>query len=185
MHGSDKQTTTQRLKGNAVVPDIAEFAETIMWKPAKTVQVDKDEERWRMDIWLGFLEHSGEYIIGTERGVVKCRAVRRLDEVGNFDAQRIGRIRGSPWQPVPGRLSMRIPTNIDSNGKVTNGNGEDDGHSEDAHEYNATFDSGIDSTQDADNPQSEVKRNTDPPVLDRNYASRSKYVNMSVRREML
>ena len=49
-----------------------------------------------MDIWLGFLEHSGEYIIGTGRGIVKRRAVRRLDEVGNFDAQKIEDLRGCP-----------------------------------------------------------------------------------------
>ena len=110
----------QRLKGTTEMPELAEFGEIVMWKPAKTVQIEKNEEKWRMDIWLGFLEHSGEYIIGTGRGIVKRRAVRRLDEVRTFDARGIEDLRGSPWQPVPGRLSMRIPTNIDTCGKVTN-----------------------------------------------------------------
>ena len=80
-----------------------------------------------------FPRASGEHLIGTERGIVKCRAVRRLDEVGNFDAAKIAKIRGCPWQPVPGRMSMRIPTNIDIHGKVTNDNGENDGHSTNLH----------------------------------------------------
>ena len=100
-----------------------------------------------MDVWLGFLKHSGEYLVGATGGITKCRAVRRLDDVGNFDANRIGRIRGTPWQPVPGRSPMRIPTNIDSDGTVTNDSGEIDGHSEDAQEYQTTFDSGVDTAQ--------------------------------------
>ena len=106
-----------------------------------------------MDIWLGFLEHSGEYIIGAARGIVKCRAVRRLDEVGNFDAQKMLDLQGSPWQAVPGRFSMRIPTNIDTHGKVTNDRGEFDGHADDVHEYKPSFDSGLDETQELTRPK--------------------------------
>ena len=141
VHGSDKRTTMQRLKGTTEMPEIAQFGEIVMWKPAKTVQIEKNEEKWRMVIWLGFLEHSGEYIIGTGRGIVKCHAARRLDEVGNFDARKIEDLRGRPWQPVPGRLSMRIPTNIDTCGKVTNDKGEVDGHDDDVHEYKPSLDS--------------------------------------------
>ena len=35
VHGSDGKTTTQRLRGDVQIPDVAEFAETAMWKPAK------------------------------------------------------------------------------------------------------------------------------------------------------
>ena len=64
---------------------IAEFGESILWKPAKTVTVHKDEPKWKSGIWLGFIEGKNEYIIGTNDGVVKCSSVRRLDEVGKFD----------------------------------------------------------------------------------------------------
>ena len=45
VHGSDKRTTMQRLKGTTEMPEIAEFGEIVMWKPAKTVQIEKNEEK--------------------------------------------------------------------------------------------------------------------------------------------
>ena len=117
-----------------------------MWKPAKTVEIDKAEEKFRFGIWLDFREESGEYIIGTDLGVVKCRGVRRLDEVGSFDLLRVSKLRGSQWQRIPGRQSLRIPTNIGVNGKVTDSNGADDGFVAEEHEYTPSFNASVEMT---------------------------------------
>ena len=98
-----------------------------MFKPAKTVMIYKDQSRWRMGIWLGFIDHTNEHIIGTQQGVLKCRAIRRYDETGQFDIVDIETMQGSPWEPVPGRNSLRIPTNIEESGEVVNDEGDADG----------------------------------------------------------
>ena len=85
------------------MPTIVELGETIYWKPAKTVILDKDIEKWRSGVWLGFIEESNENLIGTPNGIIKCYSIRRLDEVGNFDSEEIKNMRGTPWEPVPGR----------------------------------------------------------------------------------
>lgn len=54
VHGRDKKTTTQRIRDNVDVVPIAEFGESILWKPAKTVVVHKDGVRWRKGVWYGF-----------------------------------------------------------------------------------------------------------------------------------
>ena len=100
------------------------------WKPANTVVIDKCIEKWRIGIWIGFIEDSNEHLIGTPNGIVKCYSVRRLDEVGNFDKKQIEEIRGTPWEPVPGRKSLHIPTNIEADGRIVNDKGEVEGQVE-------------------------------------------------------
>ena len=46
-----------------------------------------------MDVWIGFIEGTNEYLTATKNGIVKCSSVRRLDEVGNFDKELIDKIR--------------------------------------------------------------------------------------------
>ena len=102
----------RRIRADPSVPDIPKFAEQIYFKPAKTVSISKDEPRWRNGIWLGFIDHTNEHLIGTEKGVLKCRAIRRHDSSEQFNALMIEKLVGTTWKPVPGRNSMKIQTNI-------------------------------------------------------------------------
>ena len=83
------------------------------FKPAKTVHLAKDEPKWREGTWLGFIDMTNEHLIGTKNGSLKCRAIKRFDETGRFDAQMINSLRGAPWEPVPGRQSLKVTTNIE------------------------------------------------------------------------
>ena len=49
------------------------------FKPAETVAIAKDEPKWRVGIWLGFIYHTNEHIIGTTKGI-KCRALKRKNK---------------------------------------------------------------------------------------------------------
>ena len=70
------EMSRQRIRADPTIPDIPKFAEHIYFKPAKTVSISKDEPRWRTGIWLGFIDHTNEHLIGTTKGVIKCRAIR-------------------------------------------------------------------------------------------------------------
>ena len=50
-----------------------------------------------------FMTGHGETIIGTKDGVIKARDVGSMEEKEAWDARRFNDIRGTPWEPVPGR----------------------------------------------------------------------------------
>ena len=130
IHKEDQRSSRQRIRADPSVPEIPKFGESIMFKPAKTVAIQKDQSRWRTGIWLGFIDDTNEHIIGTNRGTLKCRAIRRYDTTGQFNIIEIEEMRGSPWEPIPGRNTLRIPTNIEETGEVVNDEGEADGYTE-------------------------------------------------------
>ena len=68
--------------------------------------IPKNEPKWRSGIWLGFVDNSNEHLIGTEKGILKCRSIRRHDKSEQFDALMIEKFNGTPWKPVPGRNSL-------------------------------------------------------------------------------
>ena len=131
-HPSDGKTPRVRITGNASIPNLAHFGECILFKPAKTVVVGKDEPRWRNGVFLGFLDSTTEYIIGTPLGIIKCRSIRRQDSSEQFCIDALLAIRGTPWHPVPGREGMKLPTNIEESGEIIDDNGEVEAHVEEA-----------------------------------------------------
>ena len=85
-----------------------------------------------MEIWnmVGFIDHTNEHLIGTNKGIIKCRAIRRQDETSQFDINIINDINGTPWRPVLGRDGLKIPTNIEEDGTTVDENGDMEGHVE-------------------------------------------------------
>ena len=83
-----------------------------MWaKHAKTVPKDKEDSNWFEGIMLGNIDNTREYIIGTSMGVVKTPyAPKRLPADKQWDAEAVKAVNGKPWEPVPGREQLRIPT---------------------------------------------------------------------------
>ena len=148
IHLEDQRTSRQRIRANPSVPEIPKFAENVYFKPAKTVAIPKEEPRWRNGLWLGFIDHTNEHLIGTSRGVLKCRAIRRHDASEQFDAKMVEDLRGTPWRPVPGRDSLKVPTNIEENGNVIDDTGEIEGYAEENENLEERFNPGIDKEQD-------------------------------------
>ena len=57
-------------------------------------------------------DRTGETIIGTKDGVIKARDVRSMEEKEACDIGRFNDIRGTPWEPVPGREGIEIRSRI-------------------------------------------------------------------------
>ena len=124
------------------------FGEHVYFEPAKTVKIPKEEGRWRSGIWMGFVDSSNENIIGTSKGVLKCRSIRRHDRTEQFDAVMIESIKGTPRQPVLGEESLQIPTNIEESGEIINENSEIEGYAEENQNVEERFNPGIDPEED-------------------------------------
>ena len=69
-----------------------------------------------MGVWLGIIERTEETIIGTPNGVIKCRTVNRMVNGEQWNPELVLGIRGLPWEPIPGKQSMRIPVDVNENG---------------------------------------------------------------------
>ena len=108
----------------------------------------EDEDKWRSGIWLGFIDNTNEHVVGTSKGTLKCRAIRRNDASDQFNARMIEQLKGTPWKPAPGRDSLKIPTNICENGAIVDENGKQDGYAEENENLEERFNPGIDVEQD-------------------------------------
>ena len=94
------------------------FGEKILYKLSKTVKIGKSEARWRHGIWMGTIETSDEHLVGTDLGVIKCRAVAPLPESQRFDCKALLGIRGTPWRPSTRHAGWRIRTHIKADDDV-------------------------------------------------------------------
>lgn len=117
-------------------------------------------------IWLRFIANTNEHIIETEVGALKCRAIRRYDETEQFNGELINKLKGTPWQHVPGRDSLKIPTNTGPDGQVLDEDGHVEGYAEEEDNLGERFNSGADPTQDEsveqqrkEKEQEEIKEN--------------------------
>ena len=73
----------------------------------------KYEARWSTGIWLGIREESGEVIIGTDEGVIKCRTIRRKSsDQERYNVELFNSMQGVPWEPEPGRPGIEIRTKV-------------------------------------------------------------------------
>ena len=68
--GKDKKIAIERLQGGRSVKPLAEFGESILYKPLSTKgdTVDKLEARLEEGIWLGVEPRTGEIRVGTASG---------------------------------------------------------------------------------------------------------------------
>ena len=96
---------------------------------------------------MGFIDHTNEHLIGTNLGVLECRAIRRHDQTEQFDASKIEELKGAPWKPVPNKDGLKIPTNILPDGKILDENGDEDGYAEEE-TVEEEFNTGVDTSQD-------------------------------------
>ena len=97
----------QRLRGRTFKNAVVEFGECVRYLKPKSAGRDKLNTRWSTGVWLGVREESGEPLIGTAAG--KVRGIRRRAGGARLNKEVFDSIRGSPWEPVPGRDSIEPP----------------------------------------------------------------------------
>ena len=51
---------------------------------------------------MGVRDESGEFLIGTDKGVIKVRTIRRNIESERWNNELFNRIKCASWDPVPG-----------------------------------------------------------------------------------
>ena len=116
--GEDGRTPYERIRHEKCAVALLFFGETVLYLQMKIVRRSKGDTAKREGVWLGTIERTEEAILGTERGVIKCRTVSRLPESSRWNANNVLRMRGVPWEPVSGRIGFQIPVDIDDHGET-------------------------------------------------------------------
>ena len=114
--GDDGKSPHERLHGEKCATPLVPFGESVLYLPLKTVRRDKGDVAKRPGIWLGIIARTQEVLIGTEQGVVKCKTVTRLSDEDRWNTRQTLKMKGTPWEPVPGKIDRRIPVAIDNQG---------------------------------------------------------------------
>ena len=93
--------------------EVAEIGESVLYLKAGTQGKNKFVPRWEQGIWLGIRDETSEVIIGTDMGTVKARDFKRIaDPRERWNSEAILRMKGTPWEPVPGALDDAIPVHV-------------------------------------------------------------------------
>ena len=74
--GDDGRTPFERIRHETCMVPLVPFGEAVMYLPLQIVAKNKGDPVKRLGVWLGTIERTEEAIIGTTRGVIKCRTVR-------------------------------------------------------------------------------------------------------------
>ena len=97
--GSDGKTAVERLRGRAVARPMFELGEKVMFLPLKGARAGDYDARFAYGVYLGCRGHDGQAIVGTHRGVLRCRTVRPVDAGSKWDASFVDTMKGTPWAP--------------------------------------------------------------------------------------
>ena len=109
--GNLGKTAVQLIRGSKSSRNIAQFGEKILYKPLKLSGHHRGnmEDTFLDGIFLGMRLRSDEILIGTARGVIKTRTLRRRVEEEQWDPEFAKSIKGEPRQLVPGINSDHVP----------------------------------------------------------------------------
>ena len=107
-------TAVQLIRVSKSSRNIAQFGEKILYKPLKLSSHHRGnmEDHFLDGIFLGMRLRSDEILVGTARGVVKTRTLRRRVEEEQWDNDFARSIKGEPRQHVPGINSDHVPAAI-------------------------------------------------------------------------
>jgi len=110
----DGKTTHERIKGRKCKDVVLPFGESIWYKQLKTSKTaDKKAEcDWKEGVWLGQCQRSNEMLVGTAAGVVRAWALKRKVDEERWNAEEIANMKGTPQQPVPGKVGTYIPITV-------------------------------------------------------------------------
>ena len=120
--GKDGRTAQERKRGRPCKSPLAEFGETVWYKPFdKNKDRNKVEPKWEQGVWLGISRESNETLIGTKGGVIRCYSIKRLPNEEKWIKEMVLEMQGTPQQPNPSKSGLRIPIRLEAEGDIVGG----------------------------------------------------------------
>ena len=111
--GADGRTAWERIRGRKCNQAICEFGEIVLYKELSEKKLKGDlKPRYKDGVWLGLREGTEECYIGTEEGVVRAWAARRLSNDLRWSKIVVDKIQGTVEQPNPNVPGSGVPIKI-------------------------------------------------------------------------
>ena len=103
--GATGKTPIENLNATKYTGEVCVFGETVLYRISfphhrrvrAGERLHKADSAWHKGIWWGKAEDTDEHIVGTPRGVVRCRCVRRLVLAEQADVRLLEVVVGIPW----------------------------------------------------------------------------------------
>ena len=95
--GPDGKSPFERQKLYKFISPLAGFGEIVY---AKGVTRAKLESRWVLGVWLGRTADSNCHIVGTDRGILKTRTIKRQPRERQHVKDVLNKMKGLPWSPT-------------------------------------------------------------------------------------
>ena len=83
----------------------------------KNKDKNKVEPNWEKGVWLGSPRESNETLVGTRSGVIRCYSIKRMAVDDKWDKDLVMSMQGTPQQPNPSKIGLRIPVRIEVEGE--------------------------------------------------------------------
>ena len=96
------------MTGKITKEELLEFGESILYRAYRGIE-GKLAPRWHAGVWLGRKWGTLEHYIGTEDGVISCRAVQRRKSDERWRKDSTMAVQGTPWSPKPSEAEKKDP----------------------------------------------------------------------------
>ena len=110
--GEDGKTAYERQRGCKCIQEVVPFGEKVHYRKLEGENKNKLESQWEAGIWLGHARGSNEILIGTDQGVVRAWAVKRMPAEERWSAADVLGLRGVPARPNPQAPGQDVPVAI-------------------------------------------------------------------------
>ena len=111
--GTDGRTAYERRRGRRCKVPVVSFGELVHFKELHPDgKRDKWASDWHFGVWLGHTRDSNEMLVGTEHGVRRTYAVKRLPEEERWNKDKVKNLVGTPRQPDPKRGGLQVPVQV-------------------------------------------------------------------------
>ena len=96
---------------------ICAFGEMVMYKELHPAETERDKSAldWKRGVYLGGLMRANESVVGTDQGVIKAFAIKRLMEKERWSLEAVKNMPGTLMGPDPNRPGRdRVPIRIEA-----------------------------------------------------------------------
>ena len=112
--GKDGKTPYERVTGNQCQKNPIDFGEYVAGLRPDSKDKFMVGVRWLNGVYLGMLDRTDEHLIGTPEGVIQVHTISRTCTTEQqWDNYEMLKVKGVPWEPVPGRAGIHIKPMID------------------------------------------------------------------------
>ena len=115
--GAYGKTGYEMMKNRRCNFAICAIGEMVMHKELHHAETERDKSAfdWKRGVYLGGLMRSNESVVGTDQGVIKAFAIKRLTEKERTSLEAVKNMPGTLMGPDPNRPGRdRVPIGIEA-----------------------------------------------------------------------